>query len=319
MYWSNCAFSCYGYFHDTGKCIKSRQCRKLFLIQDYTLGWSGGQIAVYEGGTSSKSVEKAGINVYDGENDNPFEAQTNQAWDEPNLKLSQPVQFTTSDGKVHNVESMLTNFDFIADPTAIDNSDVDGKLYVYGTTEGFTYRNGVMADNGYDNHSLTVLSTSDMVNWTDEGFMDTQNLGNEPSYADNKVKAGWAVKAWAPSGLKYDGDGDGDYEYYLFHTNSGAVGYVVGDSPNGPWRDPLGKELFTRNSPNCSGVVWCFDPAVLVDDKGDAYVYFGGGTVSGNEAQGKTGRVCKIGFESDGSVVMGRRISGSDTYYFFGG
>lgn len=69
----------------------------------------------------------------------------------------------------------------------------------------------------------------------------------------------------APSGLKYDGDGDGDYEYYLFHTNSGAVGYVVGDSPNGPWRDPLGKELFTRNSPNCSGVVWCFDPAVLVD------------------------------------------------------
>ena len=69
--------------------------------------------------------------MYDGENDNPFEAQTNQAWDEPNLKLSQPVQFTTSDGKVHNVESMLTNFDFIADPTAIDNSDVDGKLYVY--------------------------------------------------------------------------------------------------------------------------------------------------------------------------------------------
>jgi hypothetical protein len=300
-----------------GNVSKADSAGSYSFIQDYTLGWSGGQIAVYEGGTSSKSVEKAGINVYDGENDNPFEAQTNQAWDEPNLKLSQPVQFTTSDGKVHNVESMLTNFDFIADPTAIDNSDVDGKLYVYGTTEGFTYRNGVMADNGYDNHSLTVLSTSDMVNWTDEGFMDTQNLGNEPSYADNKVKAGWAVKAWAPSGLKYDGDGDGDYEYYLFHTNSGAVGYVVGDSPNGPWRDPLGKELFTRNSPNCSGVVWCFDPAVLVDDKGDAYVYFGGGTVSGNEAQGKTGRVCKIGFESDGSVVMDGEPQVLDTYYFF--
>ena len=285
-------------------------------IQDYTLGWAGGKIAVYEGGTTSKSVEEAGINVYDGENDNPFEAQTDQAWDEPNLKLSQPVQFTTSDGVVHPVESMLTNFDFIADPTAIDNSDVDGKLYVYGTTEGFTYKNGVMADNGYDNHSLTVLSTSDMVNWTDEGFMDTQNLGNEPSYSDNKVKAGWAVKAWAPSGLKYDGDGDGDYEYYLFHTNSGAVGYVVGDSPNGPWRDPLGKTLFTQSSPNCSGVVWCFDPAVLVDDKGDAYVYFGGGTTD-DKAHGKTGRVCKIDFDSDGSVVMDGEPQVMDTYYMF--
>ena len=73
-----------------------------------------------------------------------------------------------------------------------------------------------MAHNGYKNHSLTIMSTSDMVNWTDEGFMDNQNLTNLKEDEDGKVKCGWAQKAWAPSGLKIDGDGDGEDEFYLF-------------------------------------------------------------------------------------------------------
>ena len=308
------------------------------FIQDYTLGWKSNEIAVYEGGTTSKTIKEVNakeekVKVYDKEGDNPFEAQTEQAWDEPDLKLSQPVQFTTADGEVHPVESMLTNFDFIADPTAIDNSDIDGKLYVYGTTEGFTYaktdgerdsdgvyNKGEMMLNAYNNHSLTILSTSDMVNWTDEGTCDTQNLTNEPSYITDPnviVKNKWATKAWAPSGLKIDGDGDGDMEYYLFHTNSGAVGYVRGDSPTGPWHDDLETTLFTQGSPNCSGVVWCFDPAVLVDNKGNTYCYFGGGT-NNDKAHGKTGRVCKITFEpGTGKVLMDGEPQEMDTYYMF--
>ena len=284
-------------------------------FNDYTLGWNGG-ITAYKDG-KPVSLEAAGASVLNNKDDNVFAPESEQAWDTKDLVLTQPVQFTTNDGKVHDVESMLTNFDFIADPTAIDNSAVDGKLYVYGTTEGFTYKGGTLQGNGYDNHSLTILSTTDMVNWTDEGFMDTQNLTNEPSDSGSKTKAGWAVKAWAPSGLAYDGDGDGDLEYYLFHTNGGAVGYVMSDSPTGPWRDPLQKTLFTQGSPNCSGVVWCFDPAVLVDDKGDAYVYFGGGTTD-DKAHGKTGRVCKIGFEpGTGEVVMDGEPQEMDTYYMF--
>mgnify|MGYP004607949533 FL=1 len=284
-------------------------------FNDYTLGWNGG-ITAYKDG-KQVSLEAAGASVLNNKDDNVFAPESEQAWDTKDLVLTQPVQFTTNDGKVHDVESMLTNFDFIADPTAIDNSAVDGKLYVYGTTEGFTYKGGTLQGNGYDNHSLTILSTTDMVNWTDEGFMDTQNLTNEPSDSGSKTKAGWAVKAWAPSGLAYDGDGDGDLEYYLFHTNSGAVGYVMSDSPTGPWRDPLQKTLFTQGSPNCSGVVWCFDPAVLVDDKGDAYVYFGGGTTN-DKAHGKTGRVCKIGFKpGTGEVVMDGEPQEMDTYYMF--
>jgi arabinoxylan arabinofuranohydrolase len=38
-----------------------------------------------------------------------------------------------------------------------------------------------------------------------------------------------------------------------------------------------------------------FDPAVLVDDDGTGYIYFGGGVPSGQEANPKTGRVAKLG------------------------
>ena len=285
-------------------------------FDDYTLGWSGGIVAFQNGRQTSLSA--AGAKVYDRESDRPFKSELNQAWDTPNLVLTAPVQFTTNDGKVHDVESMLTGWDFIADPTAIDNSDVDGKLYVYGTTEGFTYNGGTMANNAYRNHSLSILSTEDMVNWTDEGFMDSQNLTNLPSDAAGKTQGRFTSgQSWAPSGLKKDGDDDGDDEYYLFFTNGGSVGYVMGDSPTGPWRDPLGRALFTQGSPNCSGVVWCFDPGVLCDDKGDAYVYFGGGTTD-NKAHGKTGRVCKIQFApGTGEVSMDGTPQVMDTYYFF--
>lgn len=291
---------------------------------DYTLGWKGGIVA-YQNGTS-KSLQEAGVTVFDQKDDRPFKSENEQAWDADVLTLTQPVKYTTEDGVAHDIESMLTNFDFIADPTAIDNSEVDGKLYVYGTTEGFSYDNGVIKQNGYDNHSLTILSTSDMVNWTDEGFMDTQNLTNEVSDSENKVKAGWAVKAWAPSGLAYDGDGDGELEYYLFHTNSGAVGYVMSDSPTGPWRSPLSTTLFSSGSPGCKGVKWCFDPAVLRDSEGNAYVYFGGGIWDGqNEAAAhpdgiahpKTGRVCKLGFDENGEIYADGEPQEMDTYYLF--
>lgn len=238
------------------------------------------------------------VKSYLNEGDNPFEAQVNQSWDTPDLVLSQPVRYKTSDGKVHDIESMLTNFDFIADPTAIDNSDVDGKLYVYGTTEGFSYENGKMVGNKYANHSLTILSTSDMVNWTDEGFMDSRNLTNEREDSDNKVQNSKFTtgNSWAPSGLKIDGDKDGKMEYYLFYTNGGSTGYVMADSPTGPWISPHDGALFDKSTPNCSDCNTCFDPAVLADDDGSAYVYFGGLTRT-------SGRACKVKFiEGTGAV-----------------
>lgn len=267
-------------------------------FNDYTLGYQGGVVAYVDG--ARKSLSQAGVKIYNKETDRPFKAEEQQPWDADVITLTQPVKYTTNDGKAHDVESMLTNFDFIADPTAIDNTEIDGKLYVYGTTEGFSYKgsNGTMTKNDYENHSLTILSSSDMVNWTDEGFMDSANLTNLPSYEeDNYVKGGFTSKqSWAPSGLKYDYDGDGKYTYYLFYTQGGSTGYVMSDSPTGPWKDPRGKALFDKSSPNCSDCDTCFDPAVLVDDKGDAYVYFGGLTRTSS-------RGCKVTFDKETGEV----------------
>lgn len=291
----------------------------------YTYAYEGGVVA-YKDGAKQADAE---ITKYETEDSDPFTPENEQAWDTKELVLKQGVSYTTNtkdEGvKAHPITSMLTNWNLCADPTAIDNSDVDGKLYVYGTTEAVEYdKSGMIKKNGYNNHSLTIMSTKDMVNWTDEGFIDQTNLTNEPEDSEDKVKCGWAQKSWAPSGLKIDGDGDGEDEYYLFYTNSGAVGYVQGDSPTGPWKDDLGKVLFNQSTPNCKGVVWCFDPAVLVDDKGDAYVYFGGGLPGGNsptaeqKAHPKTGRVCKIKFEENtGKVLLDGEPQEMDAFYLF--
>ncbi len=289
-------------------------------FNDYTLGYDTKEekVVAYKNGVQM-SLEEAGAKVYDNFGDNVFEQQTaSNNWDTPAIKLTAPLQYTTADGTVHDIDSMLTNFDFIADPTALDNSDVDGKLYVYGTNEGFDYADGKLAANSYSNHSLSILSTSDMVNWTDEGLMDNGNLTNLPdsALAKNKVTNKWTTKAWAPSALKIDGDGDGEDEYYVFYTDGGGVGYVRGDSPVGPWYDDLGKKLFTSQSEGCSGVKWCFDPAVLADDKGNAYVYFGGG--NDEEKYVQTGRVCKLKFEKGTGKVSPDGVPQIlDTFCFF--
>ena len=287
-------------------------------FNDYTLGYDTKEekVVAYKNG-AQMSLEEAGAKVYDNFGDNVFEQQTaSNNWDTPAIKLTAPLQYTTADGTVHDIDSMLTNFDFIADPTALDNSDVDGKLYVYGTNEGFDYADGKLAANSYSNHSLSILSTSDMVNWTDEGLMDNGNLTNLPdsALAKNKVTNKWTTKAWAPSALKIDGDGDGEDEYYVFYTDGGGVGYVRGDSPVGPWYDDLGKKLFTSQSEGCSGVKWCFDPAVLADD--NAYVYFGGG--NDEEKYVQTGRVCKLKFEKGTGKVSSDGVPQIlDTFCFF--
>lgn len=292
----------------------------------YTYAYEGNKVVAYKDGVKQTNAQ---ITKYETQDSDPFTPENEQAWDTEELVLKLGVSYTTNTKKegvkVHPITSMLTNWNMCADPTAIDNSEVDGKLYVYGTTEAMEYdKDGKMQENGYHNHSLTIMSTKDMVNWTDEGFLDNMNLTNEPEDSKSKKKCKWAENAWAPSGLKIDGDGDGEDEYYIFYTNGGAVGYVQGDSPTGPWKDDLGKVLFSKSTPNCKDVVWCFDPAVLADDKGNAYVYFGGGIPGGDKpsavqkAHPKTGRVCKIKFEEEtGKVLLDGDPQEMDTFYLF--
>ncbi len=52
-----------------------------------------------------------------------------------------------------------------------------------------------------------------------------------------------------------------------------AIGVAVADSPLGPFKDAIGKALITDATPN--SIVLNIDPAVYIDDDGQAYFYWG--------------------------------------------
>jgi arabinoxylan arabinofuranohydrolase len=81
----------------------------------------------------------------------------------------------------------------------------------------------------------------------------------------------WAEKeAWAPDCILRCG------KYYFYYpVEHSKIGVAMGDTPYGPFKDPLDSALIHTNS---KGVV-CnrdfIDPAAFIDDDGQAYLYMG--------------------------------------------
>ena len=199
-----------------------------------------------------------------------------------------------------------------------------GKLYVYGTNEGFDYADGKLAANSYSNHSLSILSTfrygksgldGSVLTW----IMETLTNLPDSALAKNKVTNKWTTKAWAPSALKIDGDGDGEdailrilYRWWwrwvctrrLYRLDHGMM--------------ILERNYLLPSLRECSGVkLRALTRAVLADDKGNAYVYFGGGSYDEEDVQ--TGRVCKLKFEKGTGKVSPEWCATEflDTFCFF--
>jgi len=103
-----------------------------------------------------------------------------------------------------------------------------------------------------------LYTTNDMVNWTDHGTV--------LAYSDFKWAKG---DAWAPQCVERHG------KFFMYvpiiatQNNRPAIGVAVSDSPYGPFIDPLGKPLVQ------SDVYGDIDPTVLIDDDGQAYLYWG--------------------------------------------
>ena len=153
-----------------------------------------------------------------------------------------------------------------ADPYAME---YNGRIYVYGTNDSQQYEKTPDADNNYSKiNTINVYSSADMVNWTDHGAIPV---------AGSKGAAKWASNSWAPAACHKTINGKEKFFLY-FADNGSGIGVLEADSPTGPWRDPIGKQLISRETPGCSGseIGWLFDPAVLVDDDGTVYLYFGG-------------------------------------------
>ena len=187
-------------------------------------------------------------------------------------------------GKIGNpiMTSRLT-----ADPWAME---YNGRVYVYGTNDSQQYEAAGSADNNYSRiRTLNCYSSADMVNWTDHGTINV------------KGAAKWSANSWAPAACHKTINGKEKFFLY-FANNASSIGVLTADSPTGPWTDPIGKALIDRSVPGCSEkeVAWLFDPAVLVDDDGTGYLYFGGiGDTSGKSEDyirnPKCARVIKLG------------------------
>ncbi len=202
--------------------------------------------------------------------------------------------------KADNENNPLVTQNYGADPGVLVYNDT---VYVYTTndTQEFAGNN----ENTYGKiNTLNCYSSKDMVNWTDHGSF---------KIAGSSGAARWASNSWAPclATKKINGKD----KFFLYFANSGGgIGVLTADSPTGPWSDPNGRALVDGRTPGASGVVWMFDPAVLVDSDGTGYLYFGGGVPNGQAAHPKTARVIKLG--SNMTSVSGSAVTIDAPYLF---
>lgn len=173
-----------------------------------------------------------------------------------------------------------------ADPCVLVYEDT---VYIYGTNDSqqAEFSKGKIA-NGYEKiNTLNVFCSKDLVNWTDCGEIAVAGKNNP------KGAAKWATNSWAPAICTKKIDGKDKFFLY-FADSANGIGVLSADSPLGPFVDPIGKALVSRSDKNIAGVHWLFDPAVIVDDDGTGYLYFGGG-VKDDIAHPKSGRAVRLG------------------------
>jgi hypothetical protein len=148
---------------------------------------------------------------------------------------------------IGSAQNPIIQTNYTADPAPMVYND---RLYVYTTHDEDDSTWFTMND-------WKVYSTNDMVNWTDHGTI--------LSYKEFD----WAKRdAWAAQCVERNG------KFFIYvpmwskTSNKGAIGVAVGDSPFGPFHDPLGKPLVQSEWGD-------IDPTVFVDDDGQAHMYWG--------------------------------------------
>lgn len=169
--------------------------------------------------------------------------------------------------KIVRADNPIITQRFCADPNALVH---EGRVYVYCSSD----EDNVDPYDGLLNY--TLISSDDMVNWTDHGIVFRV-----------KEDSKWADNAYAPT-VTFRND-----KFYLYYPNAGSsIGVAVSDRPEGPFVDPLGKPLIDKSMTNCD-VSWLFDPCVYIDDDEQVYLYFGGGR-NKTSPYGRNFRVIKL-------------------------
>jgi arabinoxylan arabinofuranohydrolase len=192
---------------------------------------------------------------------------------------------------------------FGADPYALVFRN---RVYMYMTSDTLEYdMDGLLQKNSYKSiNCITIISSDDLLNWTDHG---------EVLVAGPQGAAPWATQSWAPAAAHQIIEGK-DRFFLYFANNASGIGVLTAPTPVGPWTDPIGEALITRETPGVEEVTWLFDPAVLVDEDHRAYIYFGGGIPEGKAERPDTARVMRLG--EDMTSVIGRAKAIPAPYMF---
>lgn len=115
--------------------------------------------------------------------------------------------------------------------------------------------------NGYKMSDWLLFSTTDFKTWTE---YPTPLHIDEFKWASSK-------QAYAAHVQERNG------KWYMYvSTNWCGIGVAVADNPKGPFKDALGKPLLTNEDCYRSSHSWAvIDPAIYVDDNGDAWIFWG--------------------------------------------
>lgn len=153
------------------------------------------------------------------------------------------------------------NISFADNPIVQTHFGPDPAPMVYNGTVYAYIGDDIPGTDFYYMTKWRVLSSTDMVNWTDHG---------SPLSLESFK---WARdRAWAAQCIERNGK---FYWYICAQStqNDMAIGVAVADSPTGPFKDALGKPLITNGS-------WSnIDPTVYIDNDGQAYLYWGNGSL----------------------------------------
>lgn len=133
---------------------------------------------------------------------------------------------------------------YIADPEG--HQWADGKMYVYGSRDESTKH--------YCSWKYHVLSSRDLIHWDiDENSFSSRGPDSQVPYDDGLL--------FAPDCAYHDGT---YYLYYCLASGGEDEGVATSRSPYGPFVD--GRKIRGISQ---------IDPAVFIDDDGQAYLYWG--------------------------------------------
>lgn len=145
---------------------------------------------------------------------------------------------------------------YTTDPTALV---YDNTIYLYtGHDEA------PVGVEEYVMNDWLCFSSTDMANWT------------EHPVPLKSAEFSWAKGgAYAPKVIERDGK----FYFYAPVTHARipgrAIGVAVSDDPIGPFRDAKGSPLITGEMTNAAEEFVNIDPTVLLDDDGQAYLFWG--------------------------------------------